>query len=759
MKVIIAEKPSVAQQIAAVVGATARRDGYIEGGGYAVTWAFGHLVGPAMPGAYAHTESNDSTRYSFRLSKDDLPILPETFILEPRRVKSGKGYKPDPGAVKQLAVLKELFSRAERIVVATDAGREGELIFRYIYQYLDCRTPFERLWISSLTERAIREGLAAIRPGSEYDNLYLSARARSEADWIVGINASQALAIAAGRGAWSLGRVQTPTLALVCQRYLENTSFTPQTYYRLKLHTAKDATAFAALSTLKYDTKAAADEACAAVRGSDGVQVTKVERRNITEQPPLLYDLTALQKEANTRHGFSAEKTLSIAQELYEKKLVTYPRTGSRYIPQDVFEEIAPLLLSLSGHTGFGHQAADLSGGELNRRPVDGKKVTDHHALLITGHMPAGLAADHAKIYDMIAGRMVEAFSPACLKEITSVRMECAGIPFEVRGTVVTSAGWRKVRAEPEECTEEDASALPALAEGDMLTVRGCDLLEKQTRPRPLHTESSLLAAMEMPCQRGQSRMYPEMPSAAGIAGTELAGRELEDEAQREAMKDSGLGTPATRAAVIETLFSREYIRRENRRQTERKRTGPDGRGAKEEDGAGKSLVPTEKGLAVYGIVKDMRIADAAMTGGWELALAKIATGEMDAFTFRRGIEVYASQITSELLKAQVGSVAERPGAPCPRCGGRVTFCPKVAKCENAECGLTVFRTIAKKELTDGQLEALLVKGRTPTIKGFARKDGGTFEAAVVFDGDYRTTFAFEQGGKARRPGAAKVRK
>lgn len=609
MKVIIAEKPSVAQQIAAVVGATTRREGYIEGGGYAVTWAFGHLVGPAMPEAYGIEG----------FKRENLPILPETFILEPRRVKSGKEYKPDPGAVKQLAVLKELFSRAERIVVATDAGREGELIFRFIYHYLDCKTPFERLWISSLTERAIREGLAAVRPGSEYDDLYLSARARCEADWIVGINASQALAIAAGRGAWSLGRVQTPTLALVCGRYLENTSFTPQTYFRLKLHTAKDATAFAALSTPKYDTKAAADEACTAVRGSDGVQIIKVERRNATEQPPLLYDLTALQKEANTRHGFSAEKTLGIAQELYEKKLITYPRTGSRYIPQDVFEEIAPLLASLSGHTGFGHQAADLSGGELNHRSVDSRKVTDHHALLITGHTPAGLATDSAKIYDMIAGRMVEAFSPACLKEITSVRMECAGVPFEVRGTIVTSAGWRKVWGEPEERTEEDAAALPELAEGDMLTVRGCDLQEKQTRPRPLHTESSLLAAME------------------------TAGKELEDEAEREAMKDFGLGTPATRAAVIETLFSREYIRRDK-----------------------KSLVPTEKGLAVYGIVKDMRIADAAMTGGWELALAKIATGEMNAFTFRKGIEVYASQITSELLKGagRVGCRASRRSVP-----------------------------------------------------------------------------------------------
>ena len=564
----------------------------------------------------------------------------------------------------------------------------------------------DRLWISSLTERAIREGLQNIRPGSEYDNLYLSARARSEADWIVGINASQALAIAARHGTWSLGRVQTPTLTLVCERYLENTSFTPQTYYRLKLHTAKDATAFAVLSTPKYDTKAAADEACTAVRGSDGVQVTKVERRKVTEQPPLLYDLTSLQKEANTRHGFPAEKTLDIAQELYEKKLVTYPRTGSRYIPQDVFDEIAPLLVSLSRHPDFGHQAADLSGRELNRRSVDGKKVTDHHALLITGQRPAGLSQDQSKIYDMIAGRMVEAFSAACLKEVTSVRMECADIPFEVHGTIVTSAGWRKVWGEKEERTEEDAAALPALAEGDTLSVRECDLLEKQTRPRPLHTESSLLAAME------------------------TAGKELEDEAEREAMKDSSLGTPATRAAVIETLFSREYIRRENR-----------------------SLVPTEKGLTVYGIVREMKIADAAMTGGWELALAKIATGEMDAFTFRQGIEVYASQITSELLKAQVGSVAGRTGAPCPRCGGRVTFYPKVAKCGNPDCGLTVFRTIAKKELTDTQLEALFTKGRTPQIKGFTKKDGNKFDASVVLDGEYRAAFDFgprKPGGKGK---------
>ena len=242
MKVIIAEKPSVAQQIAAVVGATARKDGYIEGGGYAVTWAFGHLVGPAMPEAYGIEG----------FKRENLPILPENFILEPHKVRNGLESKPDAGVVKQLGILQELFEHAERIIVATDAGREGELIFRNIYRYFDCHTPFDRLWINSLTDKAIREGLQNIRPGREYDNLYLSARARSEADWIVGINASQALAIAAGQGVWSLGRVQTPTLALVCSRYLENTSFAPQTYFRLKVHTAKDATVFAALSTERY---------------------------------------------------------------------------------------------------------------------------------------------------------------------------------------------------------------------------------------------------------------------------------------------------------------------------------------------------------------------------------------------------------------------------------------------------------------------------------------------------------------------------
>lgn len=693
MKVIIAEKPSVARQIASIVGATIRKEGYLEGNGYTVTWAFGHLVGLAMPESYGFK--------GFR--KENLPILPEVFRLEPRSTKSGKEYKPDPKVMKQLKVIKELFEQAERIIVATDAGREGELIFRYIYQYLDCDKPFDRLWINSLTDQAIREGLRNIRPGSEYDNLYLSARARSEADWIVGINASQALAIAAGRGVWSLGRVQTPTLALVCQRYLENRDFTAQTFYRLKLHTAKDATAFSALSVDKFASQEEATQHRQAVLESAEVRVIKVESRETTENVPLQYDLTSLQRDANRRHGFPAEKTLNIAQDLYEAKLITYPRTGSRYIPEDLCDQVPVLLNALKLHPEFGRYALELTESRLNRHSVNNAKVTDHHALLITGNVPSKLSAEQSKIYDMIAGRMLEAFSEECVKDLTTIRIECAGHLFEVRATTILQAGWRRIWHEKEETSDEEAAALPTLHENDVLLMWGCDLLEKETRPRPLHTESSLLAAME------------------------TAGKELDNEAEREAMKDSGLGTPATRAAIIETLISREYIRREKR-----------------------SLVPTEKGLSVYNIVADKRIADVALTGGWELALAKIATGEMNAFTFKHGIEVFATQITSELLKVQIPGSAP---ASCPKCGSPMAFYPKVARCLNAECQLVIFRTMAGKELSDEQLKTLIEKGRTGVIKGFRKKDGDTFDASVALNADFKTEFAFEERKQARKPG------
>lgn len=698
---VIAEKPSVAKDIANVLNVRERHDGYLSGNGYLVTWAFGHLVQLAMPEAYGYA--------GFR--RENLPILPQEFKYIPRQIREGKEYKPDPGVLKQLKVIKEVFDRSDRIVVATDAGREGEAIHRYIYNYLGCRKPCLRLWISSLTDRAIREGLDNLKPGSDYDNLYRAAEARAIADWEIGLSATQALSIAAGQGIYSLGRVQTPTLMMICSRYLENRDFTPQTYYRLKVTAEKDGTPFAAISELRYETLSAANAALAAVTATGMVEVADVQRREVSQEPPLLYDLTALQKEANGRYGFSADKTLSVAQSLYEKKVLSYPRTGSRYLSDDVFDEIPDRIALLEQYPAFAAHAAALKGASLNRRNVDAGKVTDHHALIITECLPGELSADERTVYDMVAARLLEAFSARCLKDVTTVSFTAGNSVFTAKGTVVRSAGWRAVRGERGERDEDDegTAALPPLQPGESFPLQSAECVEKQTKPRPLHTESSLLSAMEH------------------------CGRELQDDELRDSLKGNGIGTPATRASIIETLFARDYVRREK-----------------------KSLVPTGKGLAVYQIVKDKRIADVEMTGQWETALAKIESGEMNPDTFRKGIEVYAAQITEELLQVQV-SVADGGHIPCPKCrSGRILLYPKVAKCSNVDCGLTVFRGKGEKQLTDSQIADLVTKGKTSLIKGFRSREGKPFDAYLTFDKDFRTVYGFpprtdKSKGKERR--------
>ena len=690
MQVIIAEKPSVAREIAAIVGATNRKDGFIEGNGYAVTWAFGHLVGLAMPQQYGIA--------GFR--RENLPILPSSFILLPRQVREGKEYKADPGVVKQLGILREVFGMAESIIVATDAGREGELIFRYIYSYLECRTPFVRLWISSLTDRAIREGLQHLRPGNEYDNLYLSAKARSEADWIVGINASQALAVAAGRGVWSLGRVQTPTLAMVCERFWENRRFTPETLWQTHFSTAggEDGAAVKFSSREKWKEKRPATEAYEALKGEGTARITKVERKETVQDTPLLYDLTTLQKEANAKHGFTAEKTLSIAQKLYEAKLITYPRTGSRYIPEDVFDGIPALLLTLKGNPTWGERLALV--GEPTRRSVDAAKVTDHHALLTTGMKPKNLLPDEQTLYDMIVGRMLEAFSDKCVKDVTTVVAECGGTEYTVKGAIVRQAGWRGVYNE-----ETEDTVLPAWSEGTELPVAACSMTEGKTKPKPLHTEATLLAAME------------------------TAGKDVEDEEVRQSLKECGIGTPATRAAIIETLFSREYMVRQK-----------------------KSLVPTEKGLALYSVVKTMRIADVRMTGEWEAALAKIERGELRDETFRKEIEAYTAEITTELLTCGKLFAPSASECLCPKCKtGRMQFFGKVVRCNNPACGLPVFRVKAGKTLSDAEITELLANGRTGVVKGFNSKQGKKFSAVVAFDGEFNTIFEFPEAARTEK--------
>lgn len=623
-----------------------------------------------LPEAYGFT--------GFR--REHLPILPQEFKYVPRQIREGKEYKPDPGVLKQLKVIREVFDRSDRIIMATDAGREGEAIHRYIYSYLGCRKPCLRLWVSSLTDRAIRDGLENLRPGGDYDNLYRAAEARAIADYLIGINATQALSIAAGGGIYSLGRVQTPTLALVCSRYLENRDFVPQTYHQLKVTTAKDGKAFAVFSEQRYDTQEEAKKVLATVTAAGTVSVDEVQRKDASQEPPLLYDLTALQKDANSRFGFSAERTLALAQSLYEKKVLSYPRTGSRFIPEDVFDEMPERIAALETHPVLAVQAARLKDAVLNRHSVNDRKVTDHHALILTECRPGELSEDERKVYDMVAARLLEAFSECCLKEVTTVSLTAGDCRFSVKGTQVKSAGWRAVRAEREE--DEEEVALPVLLPGENLPVQTA--------------ESSLLSAMEH------------------------CGKEVQKEEYRSYLEEVGIGTPATRASIIETLIARGYMCREKR-----------------------NLVPTEKGLAVYGIVKDRRIADVGMTGQWEAALAKIENGEMDSGTFRRGIEAYAVQITEELLQVQVPS-AEGERIPCPKCrSGRILFYPKVAKCSNVDCPFTVFRDKGGKRLSDRQITDLVVKGKTELVKGFKSKEDKSFDARLVLDKDFRIGYEF----------------
>lgn len=681
---IIAEKPSVARDIARIVGANSRQDGYLEGNGYFVTWAMGHLIALAMPETYGFTV----------YKVEDLPIRPNPFQLVVRQIRKDKEYISDPAALKQLKIIRSCFDRADRIIVATDAGREGELIFRWIYAHLGCRKPFYRLWISSLTDKAIREGMANLKSGNHYDSLYYSAKARSEADWLVGINASRALSIAR-RGGYSLGRVQTPTLAMVCRRYIENRDFSSVPYWKLSALMEKEGVSLKAIGITDYESEASAQTALATLRSQSRLKVESVARKVTHTSPPLLYDLTVLQKEANRRHGFSADKTLSIAQSLYEKKITTYPRTGSRYISEDVFEEV-PALLRKTG-------AAIKSS--LNRHSVDNTKVTDHHAIIPTGEMPLGLSADETTIYQMVVNRFIEAFSPDSEEERMQVRFTDGTNIFTWKACRQISLGWKAVHKEVKADDEEEIlAALPNLAEEEYLPVLNAEITEHKTKPKSLYTEATLLSAMEN------------------------AGKEVEDAESKKAMAECGIGTPATRANIIETLILRDYIRRDK-----------------------KAIIPTEKGLAVYEIVKDKRIANAEMTGSWELALAAIEAGKMPSERFAQGINSYVGTICEELLSLS-SEQKSYPVYRCPKCGQQsVGIYAKVAKCRNKDCNFHIFREVCGTMLSEDNIRDLLTTGRTPILNGLTSKAGKKFTARLILNEDYTTSFEFEsRKGKQR---------
>ena len=686
---IIAEKPSVARDIARIVGANSKQDGYLEGCGYLVTWAMGHLIALAMPETYGLSA----------YKAEDLPIRPNPFQLVVRQVRKDKEYVSDPAALKQLKVIHSCFDKADHIIVATDAGREGELIFRYIYQYLDCKKPFERLWISSLTDKAIREGLSNLKPSSSYDNLYHSAKARSEADWLVGINASRALSIAR-KGGYSLGRVQTPTLAMVCRRYIENRDFSSVPFWKLSVLTEKEGLSLKTVGCKDYESEASAQTALATLRSQSRLKVESVTRQVGHTAPPLLYDLTALQKDANRRHGFSADKTLSIAQSLYEKKITTYPRTGSRYISEDVFEEV-PVLLRKIGKT---------LSNPLNCHSVDNTKVTDHHAIIPTGETPSGLSTDETTVYQMVVNRFIEAFSPDSEEERMQVRFTDGTNIFTWKACRQISLGWKavqkgkEVEAEKKEDGDEQVlSSLPNLTEGEYLPILNVEITEHKTKPKPLYTEATLLSAMEN------------------------AGKEVEDAESKKAMAECGIGTPATRANIIETLILRDYIRRDK-----------------------KSIIPTEKGLAVYEIVKDKKIANAEMTGSWELALAAIEAGKMPSDKFSQGINSYVGTICEELLSL-TPEQKSYPVYRCPKCGQQsVGIYAKVAKCRHETCGFHVFREVCGIHLSEDNIRDLISSGRTPILKGLTSKAGKKFNARLALKDDYTTTFEFEQNKKRK---------
>ena len=687
---IIAEKPSVARDIARIVGATSKQDGYMEGCGYVVTWAMGHLIALAMPEAYGFSA----------YKAEDLPIRPNPFQLVVRQVRKDKEYISDPAALKQLKVIRSCFDKTDRIIVATDAGREGELIFRYIYSYLNCHKLYDRLWISSLTDKAIREGLSNLKPGSSYDNLYYSAKARSEADWLVGINASRALSIAR-KGGYSLGRVQTPTLAMVCRRYIEYRDFSSVPYWKLSVLTEKEGLSLKAIGSEDYESEALAQTALALLRSQSRLKVESVARKVTHTSPPLLYDLTTLQKDANRRHGFSADKTLSIAQSLYEKKITTYPRTGSRYISEDVFEEVPTLLRKIR----------ETLLTPLNRHSVDNTKVTDHHAIIPTGETPLGLSADETTIYQMVVNRFVEAFSPDSEEERMQVRFTDGTNTFTWKACRQISLGWKAVQkgkeAEADKKEDDDEqflSSLPNLAEGEILPLVNAEITEHKTKPKPLYTEATLLSAMEN------------------------AGKEVKEDDKRKAMAECGIGTPATRANIIETLILRDYIRRDK-----------------------KAIIPTEKGLAVYEIVKDKKISNAEMTGAWELALAAIEVGKMPSDKFSQGINSYVETICEELLSLS-SDQKSYPVYRCPKCGQQsVGIYAKVAKCRHETCGFHVFREVCGIHLSEDNIRELISSGRTPILKGLTSKAGKKFNARLVLGEDYITSFEFEnKKGKQR---------
>jgi DNA topoisomerase-3 len=770
MKVILTEKPSVARDIARCLNIRNKRDGYFEGNGYQITWAFGHLVELKEPDDY-HKEWK-------RWSLESLPIIPDKFGLKARG---------DASAKKQLNTIKHLFKSADEIICATDAGREGELIFRYILSWSQCLSkPFKRLWISSLTDEAIRKGFAQLQDGRLYDNLYRAAKCRSESDWIVGLNATRLYTLKFGQKGtlWTIGRVQTPVLALIVQRDAEIANFIPKDFWELQ--TLYREAVFQYVGG-RFDRQADAEALLSRIDGHE-FRITDVKGKKETVNPPLLYDLTDLQKDMSMRYGFTADRTLTCAQQLYEKKHITYPRTDSRYLTSDMKAGMKPLLEKLRGP--FGPQIAplDLDKLTLSARYFNNAKVTDHHAIIPTTTLPGTLSHDEEKLYQAIAIRFIAAFYPPCLKQVTTVQGETNQVKFKAIGTVIVSPGWQALYKNDGK-KDKEQKILPEFTQGETGPHQPSVSQGKTTPPKP-YTEATLLSIMES------------------------AGKTCDDEALKEALKEKGLGTPATRAAIIETLIRRGYIERQK-----------------------KNLLSTESGRHLISIIADDRLKSAAMTGEWESKLKQIEQSAYDPDRFmaeiiqftqkikdestrplydagrlgecplchkpviegRKGYgcsgwkegcqfvlwkEAYGVPITHDLASQllQLGrtlqavavhiddnvfnaqltlneqgetgyiKATDQPApagreaiANCPLCNGRIIETAKAYSCSEWRngCKAVIWKTIAHKKITVAMVKKMLNTGQTGVLKGFKSAKGTAFDANLKFvDGKVRMDFA-----------------
>ncbi len=710
MKLIITEKPSVARDIAKVLKAHSAKNGFIEGNGFWITWALGHLIEFCQPDAYGP----EYQKWSF----DQLPMIPMDFKKKVIERSSD-----------QFRVVESLCQKEEvdEVICATDAGREGELIFRMIYEQTGCRAPIRRLWISSQTDQAILEGFKNLKPGSEYLPLFDSALSRAEADWLVGINATRAytLKFSRGHGVMSVGRVQTPVLKMIVDRYRDHKRFSSKDFYEVFVDVSHPNGIFRA-KWFNQDGDRLQDKIAAEALAKDieaikeGKILSLVQKEKIEKQP-LLYDLTELQKDANLKFKYSADETLKLMQDLYEKhKILTYPRTSSRYISKDVAAKLPELVQNLKDLPFAKDFVADIinSGRSISERMVDDQKVTDHHAIIPTDKKPelSYLSPEHFAIYELVIRRFLAAFMPECLKDHTEIITELGQHKVKATGTVIRRKGWRSLYGEDspnEDAKTDEGTLLPMVHENDPVKSQKTDLKKGNTKAPPLHTEASILAAME------------------------TAGKSIDDEELRQAMKNCGLGTPATRAQILEKLIKTAYILREKNK-----------------------LIPTQKGETIIDCILDEALLKPELTGDWEKKLNDMAQNTFSRADYIEEIKSFTKSLVANVMGANVYilSANQKLFGACPKCEtGKVIETPKAYSCSNWKgkgCKFVIWKQLAGKTLTEIQIEALLQKGKTSVIKGFKSKAGNTFNASLILqNGEIQMDFVKEVLGPCPKCG------